>query len=529
MRQWAPNRRQYLLLAGPPGVGKSTLGSRVARELKWKFLDLDMLVENQQGLSPARIIEEHGETSFRHMERDALLQVEQQEYPAPTVLALGGGTLQSPDSRAVARRLGPIVGLSAAPEQILERLAQQHSGTPKRPLLPQPQDFKDFLVARGPNYQAVDHQLSTEGPLQEQFAVLKQLQMRTQVVLANFEKHQTRIVVGQGLQHAVRGALRHLAPQRPVLLIEDQGIPQTVRDDYVGALQSESLIRVPVCGGEPVKDWTLLGRVLEQALASNCGRQSVVLAIGGGATCDMAGMAAHLLGRGARSILVPSTLLSQVDASVGGKCAVNMAGGRNLIGAFHPPSEVITDLDLLATLSPEEYRSGLAEALKMAVICDGALFDELVTKPRLTTSQLARLITHKACIVAQDPRETGIRKHLNLGHTLGHALESASNFQLRHGEAVAIGMAAVARWSHAQGMLPEATMVKLLKGLTACGLPIGAPPELLEASRSHFKADKKGVQGYIDIIAVESLGKVTVKRLSLEEAQDGLIGFGGCS
>jgi 3-dehydroquinate synthase len=229
-------------------------------------------------------------------------------------------------------------------------------------------------------------------------------------------------------------------------------------------------------------------------------------------------------------VLAPSTLLAQVDASVGGKSAVNMAAGRNLVGAFHPAHDVIADVDLLASLPPEEFGSGLAELVKIAIISDASLFDEIVRRGGrpLTGSDIARAIRSKAAIVGRDPYERGERKLLNLGHTLGHALESASDFSLRHGEAVAIGIAAICRYSAFRGWMSEDQKRAIISGLSALGLPVHADPELLSRSSAFLSKDKKGDATAVDLIVVHELGKVSMKRVSWNEIDD-LVRFGGRS
>jgi 3-dehydroquinate synthetase len=285
-------------------------------------------------------------------------------------------------------------------------------------------------------------------------------------------------------------------------------------------------IEIAVEGGERVKTWERLGAILERAIEAGCGRQSAVVGIGGGATCDLTAMAASLLGRGAPLVLVPSTLLAQVDASVGGKTAINL-GGRNLIGTFHPATDVVIDAALTRSQSKAEYGSGMAELFKMALIADSALFDEVVSEQRATPSSIARAVAHKARIAEADPKEAGLRKVLNLGHTLGHALETGSGYRMRHGEAVAVGIAAIARFSAARGWLSTREKARILEGLAQLSLPTSAPQDLLAEAGGHIKADKKGTADEIDLIAIRGVGNVTIERLPWSEVQSELVRCGG--
>jgi 3-dehydroquinate synthase len=218
-----------------------------------------------------------------------------------------------------------------------------------------------------------------------------------------------------------------------------------------------------VPGGESVKTWTSVGALLERAIEGGCGRQSAVVGLGGGATCDAAALTASLLGRGAPVVLVPSTLLAQVDASVGGKTAANV-GGRNTVGTFHAASDVVIDVALTRSQDERAVRSGLAEMLKVGIIADPILFDTVIRDRRADRATVLASVLRKAEIVAQDPSEHGLRKVLNLGHTLGHALEAASDFQMLHGEAVAIGIAAMARFSAERGWLGEGEKARIVHG-----------------------------------------------------------------
>lgn len=511
--------RQTVVLSGPPGVGKTSVAEAASAVLDRPALDLDALIAARVGASPAKIIEEEGEARFRALEAETLEQLS-----GDAVLALGGGTLTTSRARRAARRLGPVLGLVATPEQLAERLAR--GDAPRRPLLDG--GLGPLLAARDRSYRAVDAQVDAEGPLG---AVADRVATRAREVHrieAPVGDATSRVLVGRALEDAPAGALAHLEPRRPVLAILDRGVPEAALQARLGPIRALfDVHEVVVPGGEAVKTWRFAGEVLEAALAAGCGRQSAVLAIGGGATCDLAGLVAHLMGRGAPLVLVPSTLLAQVDASVGGKCAVNMAAGRNLVGAFHPAEDVVADADLLESLDPDEYRSGLAELYKMAVIGDVALFEALPRARRATPETIARAIALKAEIVAEDPFEKDRRRILNLGHTLGHALETASDHALRHGEAVAIGLAAVARLSAEAGFCTADTARRVVAGLEALGLPTAADPALLRRAAPHIGADKKSAADEVALVCIHEVASVSVQALPLIEACERLVRHGG--
>ncbi len=507
------------VLAGPPGVGKTSVAPLAAARLGVPALDLDEVITVQEGRAPAQIIETNGEPRFRQAELHALQSLSK----GSAVLALGGGTLTTAQARGAARRFGPVFGLQASQDTLQKRL---QSGTgPRRPLLDQ--GLQALLQSREASSLSVDLRIDAEGsPEQVADVVALKAQQVTHIEAPVGPEH-TRVLVGHGLDHAAVGALAHLEPQRPVLVLVDQGVPADAQARILDPVRAHFDTHVvPVPGGESVKQWAFAGQVLQDALAAGCGRQSVVLALGGGATCDLAGFVAHLLGRGAPLLLMPSTLLAQVDASVGGKCAVNMPAGRNLVGAFHPASDVLIDPSLLQSLDPAEYRSGLAELLKIGIIGDEQLFEALVHQRQATPELISRAVRLKAAIVARDPYDLGERRTLNLGHTLGHALETASAHQLRHGEAVAIGIAAMARYSAAAGWTSEAVAKRVIGGLQALGLPTSAEPNLLRQAAEHIGADKKGAAGNVALICIHGVAHVQVRTLPLNEARQCLVRHG---
>jgi shikimate kinase / 3-dehydroquinate synthase len=510
-----------IVLAGPPGAGKSTVGREVAAEVGLDFLDLDRAVEEHSGKSPAAIIRSDGEGKLRRIEAEVL-----ESMRDVGVLALGGGTLTTPRARRAARQLGPVICLEARVETLEDRVKQ---GAIDRPLLQGDTRtmLQDLLRAREKSYAAVDVRLPAESDARAVARAAIEAADRFWVIDAKVGEKTTRVLVGRDLAQAAKGALAAIDPRRTAIAILDRGVPLAARARYVDALRSFARLElIELAGGEEVKTWSVLGEVLERAIVSGAGRQSAVIGLGGGAVCDLAALAGSLLGRGAPVILVPTTVVAQADAAIGGKCAINL-GGRNLVGAFHPAEDVIVDVDLLESLDPEEYRSGLAEVLKIGIIGDEELFEAVVSSPKLDVKTVARAIRHKAAVVARDPFEHGERKVLNLGHTLGHALEAASGFSLRHGDAVAMGMAAIARLSAETGRTTEAERDRVIQGLDQVGLPTRADPELLRRSGAHLTMDKKGDDAQVDLVWIQKVGKVSVEKVSWKETAAALLRSGG--
>jgi 3-dehydroquinate synthase len=307
-----------------------------------------------------------------------------------------------------------------------------------------------------------------------------------------------------------------------------------VSDEEVWAAQGGKLLAcglavepVIVPAGEATKSWTHLEALIERLLALGIERSDTIVAFGGGMVGDLAGFAAAIVKRGCPYVQVPTTLLAQVDSSVGGKTAINAAGGKNLVGAFHQPAAVLIDPETLATLPPRELRAGYAEVVKYGLIDDPDFFSwcEAHGAALLAGDGAARLeaIEHcvraKARIVAEDERETsGRRAPLNLGHTFGHAIEAESGYEILHGEAVAIGMALAFRFSAARGLCPGEDAERVERHLAAVALPtrveVGTPASLV----THMASDKKASAGRVAFILARGIGKAFVDR-SVELAE----------
>jgi len=288
------------------------------------------------------------------------------------------------------------------------------------------------------------------------------------------------------------------------------------------ALESSGarVAQVVVEDGEQAKGWPTLDRVIDALLAARLGRDALIVALGGGVIGDLAGFAAAVYQRGVAFVQVPTTLLAQVDSSVGGKTAINHARGKNLIGAFHQPSAVISDVATLDTLPDRELRAGLAEVIKHGVALDAPLVDwlernleRLLARDRdALVYAVRRSCELKAAVVAEDEREAGMRALLNLGHTFGHAIETATGFgSWLHGEAVAAGMVMAAELSTRAGMLaaPDARRIEAL--IARAGLPTRGPKLPAERWRELMALDKKSAAGRVRFVLLEAVGRARLQ------------------
>ncbi|MEJ1966162.1 MAG: 3-dehydroquinate synthase [Gammaproteobacteria bacterium] len=322
------------------------------------------------------------------------------------------------------------------------------------------------------------------------------------------------ILIGAGLLARADLFAQHV-PGRDVLLVSNTTIAPLYAAAVKSGLGERRIVEVTLPDGESHKNLATVARILDVLVANRFARDCTVLALGGGVVGDMAGFAAACYQRGVAYVQVPTTLLAQVDSSVGGKTGVNHPGGKNLIGAFHQPVAVIADADTLKTLPARELRAGLAEVIKYGLICDETLFAWLEQNIEKLLAHDAAALTHvirrsceiKAEIVGRDEREQGDRALLNLGHTFGHALESVTGYtRWLHGEAVGAGLLMAATMSSESGMLPAESVERLRRLLKRTGLPTEARDLSAENVMDHMRIDKKVKGGRIRLILMRSIG-----------------------
>ena len=303
----------------------------------------------------------------------------------------------------------------------------------------------------------------------------------------------------------------------------------TVAGLYAGALRDAlaphypRILTLELPDGEANKDWHSLNLIFERLLSEGCDRKTVLFALGGGVVGDMAGFAAACYMRGVPFVQVPTTLLAQVDSSVGGKTAVNHPLGKNMIGAFYQPARVVCDLDTLATLSERELSAGLAEVIKYGPIADAAFLDWieanlgalLARDPAALAHAVQRSCEIKAAVVGEDEREAGLRAILNFGHTFGHAIEAGLGYgQWLHGEAVACGMVLASELSVQLGLMPAAFAERMRRLCASARLPVRAPELGAERYLELMRIDKKSEGGALRFVLIEALGRATVRPVS---------------
>lgn len=498
-----------IFLYGPPGSGKSAVAAQLAQDLNLPFCDLDEFIVEQAGRPVADIFAAEGEAGFRQRERAALGEAIAR---GPAVIALGGGALLDVDNRQRIEAAGQVICLSAPLEVLAARLASQPG---QRPLLMgDARERLDVLLS-----QRAEHYASFARQLDASTGSVEEIAWQAQVLLGSFHVSGMGagydVMISSGSLGCLGQAMQRRGLKGPVALVSDENVARLYADPVSQGLRSAGyeVHRVILPPGEQSKTMATVSALWEAFLAAGLDRSSTVVALGGGVVGDLAGFAAATYLRGVPWVAAPTSLLAMVDASMGGKTGVDLPQGKNLVGAFHPPSLVLSDPAVLATLPQTELRNGLAEVVKHGVIGDPRLF-ELCSQPwEAVTANMdevvRRAVAVKVRVIRADPFEKGPRAALNLGHTLGHALEVTTDYQLRHGEAVSVGMVFAAQLAEKMGLAEAGLALRLEQTLGGLGLPVEIPSGLdAERILSALRLDKKRSAGVVRFVLPVRLGEV---------------------
>ena len=506
----------HIFLYGPTRSGKSTIGNMLAHTLNLPFVDLDRVIEMKMGISISKIMEQNGEAKFSELETSTLSSLVNEE---DSVVALGSGALVRDENRSFAESHGKVILLAAPLNTLLDRLGLDSN---KRPLLAGDlrEKLESLLEKLGKHYNSFPLQVHVDGKSPEQNV------LQAQISLGRFHLHamgEYDVVVHQVGE--VGNLLHELKLQNPII-VTDENVAKFHAEKVIVSLHSSGfeskVLTVPA--GESHKTLDTVHQLWQGFLEAGLDRKSTVIALGGGVIGDMTGFAASTFMRGLSWVAVPTTLLSMVDASLGGKTGVDLPKGKNLIGSFYPPKLVLADPQLLKTLPEAELISGMAEVVKHGIVSDPELFSLSARGLDWAKNNLdeivKRAIAVKIRVIEDDPYEKGIRATLNLGHTVGHAVELVSKFQLRHGEAIAIGMVAEAKYSARLGLAGVGLVEAVTGSLEALGLPIQIPEEMpreeiVRAMRVDKKKNAKVIRfalpvdiGRIELVDVADLESV---------------------
>ncbi|MCD6520435.1 MAG: 3-dehydroquinate synthase [Anaerolineae bacterium] len=504
--------QRNLVLTGFMGTGKSTIGRLVAAKLGRPFIDMDEVIVERAGMSIPEIFRRYGEAEFRRRERALCAELSQQHG---LVIATGGGALVDPENRATMAQSGCLVCLDCAEEELLRRLHDDQG----RPMLwgnDPAQRLRELLQARRSAYAQIPYHIDTTHQTKEESAAqvlrLYQAQPKSWSVQTPTGNYYVHLIPG-GLEY-LGALLRIQGVRNTVAVVSDEHVWPLYGDQVLSSLQQSdykaSAIVLPA--GERYKTLETVRTLYDRFVEAELDRSGAVVALGGGVITDMAGFAAATFMRGVGLVQVPTTLLGMVDASVGGKVAVDHPQGKNLIGAFVRPLFVLLDPATLETLPEPEHRAGLAEVIKAGIIADPTLFAALEPPKALPAQRwlVERALAVKIAVVEEDPYERGRRAVLNLGHTFAHAFEVLANYKLAHGLAVSIGMVAAAYLAEEMGLCTSETRARIQATLAHHGLPIHYaehPPKVIYQA---MRTDKKRRGKKLRFILPREIGQVEI-------------------
>ena len=543
-----------VVLVGLPGSGKSVVGKRLAHRHGATFIDVDERIERADGRTIPVIFEEDGEPAFRALERRAVADLGPAD-PDPVVrrvIATGGGAVVDPRNRWALYRGRLSVWLDGRPEVLAQRLRRSPHIRPLVTGRDPIGTLRDLASRRERFYAAADVRQAgvseVAGVVNAIEAHLGDRSNRTSATLIRAATTVGRLLIGDGIAAAgVDEALRRLEARRAVLVSEPGAWAAAgdVLAEDLGRAGWE-VVRLMLPEGEPAKRLGVVESAASDLAQIRLERDEPIVAIGGGALGDAAGFLAATYLRGIPIIHVPTTLVAQIDSSIGGKTAVDLPEGKNLVGAFHQPSAVIIDVAVLRTLPERQLRAALGEAVKMAILGDERLFDLLEQEgPTIARGDAAafdlgvvaelveRCAWAKTEVVMADERERGPaggRIALNLGHSLGHAVEAAAGYgDLLHGEAVAYGLRAACRIGLAVGVTPPERADRIGRLLDILELAREPLPYSLDAVLEHLATDKKHRGGRLRWVLPTMTGvevRADIDDAVVREAANGLLAAG---
>lgn len=514
-----------VVLVGLPGSGKSVVGKRLAQRHHATFIDIDERIESGTGRSIPDIFAEDGEAAFRTLERRAVaaLGPPDTDPDVRRVIATGGGAIVDPRNRWALYRGRASVWLDGRPEVLAQRLRRSPHVRPLVAGRDPIGSIRDLAARRERFYAAATIRIlgmaevhGVVDALDERLATRTPAVLAARSTLLRAETPIGRFVLGDGI--AVEGvdeALRGLAARRAVLVSEPGAWEAVGEALAVGLAQAGWTVeRVMLPQGEDAKRLAVIETAASVLARHRVERDEPIVAVGGGALGDAAGFLAASYLRGVPIVHVPTTLVAQIDSSIGGKTGVDLAEGKNLVGAFHQPAAVVIDVAVLRTLPERQRRAALGEAVKMAILGDARLFEILESEgPSIASGDAAAFETGtvaevvercawaKIAVVLADERErdaAGGRITLNLGHSLGHAVEAAAGYgDLLHGEAVAYGLRAATRIGVDVGVTPPERAERIGRLLDQLDLACEPLPYSTEAVLTHLASDKKHAGGQL--------------------------------
>lgn len=524
-----------IILIGFMGSGKDVVGQAIVARTGMRFLSIDGYIVLQENKTINRIFKESGESCFRKLEKEAILALKDLKN---IVISTGGGIAIDKENRSLLSETGKVVYLDAQLNVIEERLKKDSD----RPLIKDRKNIRRIFEERKRNgiYNFADLRIDTSSMtpdeiadeiIQSGYTTRAGIGFTIDKLVVNTQLKEYPVYIGSNFfnNNSKFDKLGNLNTDRAVI----------VTNPVTGALYLRFIenilkengidpIHFIIPDGEKFKTLKTVLRIYDFLLKNHVTRSEPILALGGGVIGDLAGFVASTYKRGIQFIQIPTTLLSQIDASVGGKTGVDHKLGKNMIGTFYQPDMVIADVSMLLSLPEKEFRNGLAEVIKYGIIKDPELFDLLETKRneilKRNISVLIEIVSKcvqiKGKVVEKDEKEEkGLREILNYGHTIGHIIETVTGYsRYSHGEAVAIGMVEEARRALKHGFLNDINLRRMTELISSYDLPVEIPKDINKNDfRSKILQDKKVKRGKIRLPIPEGIGKIILKEVKCED------------
>lgn len=517
-----------IVLVGMMGAGKTTVGRMLARQLGKTFIDCDEEIQKRTGVKISHIFDVEGEEGFRLRESSVIQDLTKLDN---IVLATGGGAVLKSDNRDELKKNGVVIYLKSGVHDLWQRTRHDHN----RPLLQTANPrakLQELFEQRDSLYAEVADHIVHTGKQSVQTLIARLIKKLNSPV-SNFStihnmqtldvglaERSYQIHIGQGLLTQPDLLLKHI-PNKRVTVVSNTTVAPLYLEKLSNTLTSNGIQvqSIVLPDGEQYKNSESLNEIFDALLTNRSERTTPLIALGGGVIGDLTGFAAATYLRGVPFIQIPTTLLAQVDSSVGGKTGINHPLGKNMIGAFYQPRVVIADVATLNTLSDKELKAGIAEVIKYGLIRDIHFLEWLEQNIEKLLQRdadalqyaIVRSCQNKAEVVGNDERESGERALLNLGHTFGHAIENAMGYGVwLHGEAVAAGTIMATDLSRRLGWLTEQDVERTKALFLAAGLPIKGPHLGIEKYMQLMGLDKKVADGKIRFVLLKELGQAVI-------------------
>jgi len=507
-----------IILTGFMGSGKDSVGREISKNTDLSFFSMDDYIVLKEKRTINKIFEESGEDYFRKIEKETLNEIKNIKN---TVIATGGGVVKDKENRKVLSGMGKVVHLYTNLDAV-NNIIKIYNQRMDKGL-----------------YESADEKIDTSEITQKQVAekILEDLEVKTKTMAKSFKtltiKTESKvypIYIGYNLFRENNSRINLELKSEKVAIISNPLVGALYIDELEKTLLKEG-IKPYICiipDGEKYKTFDTIKSIFDMLLKENMDRSASIIALGGGVVGDMAGFVASTLKRGISLIQIPTTLIAQVDSSIGGKTGFDHPLGKNMIGTFYQPDMVIIDIKKLLTLSEKEFRNGLAEVIKYGIANDKTLFDILEKKQQKIINRDIELLEEivlkcakiKKTVVEEDEKEEkGIREVLNYGHTIGHIIETVTGYsKYSHGQAIAIGMVKEAELAGQENLLSKNDLLRIKNLIGKYGLPTSIPENIdLDEMRKFVAQDKKVRKGKIRLPVPTGIGKIIFREVECKK------------